>query len=459
MSRSVTAAALVRPAWSARGVRVEGPDEDAFTLAVAALDRLRHGVPDLLARLEHVELVGEFPSDAEAGIVESLGGESLDVRRHPPGVASLFQTLASAGSDSSEGAPAAAVVAVDTAGEPPSGSPDGPRGAAASAIAVGGGAGARILGQRSRHHPPERRPDAAAWVRAARGSAPGVTAQTEGILGLLAEAPPPVLLAHWREAFPKVRAEVRAVRLDGWGDLPTCRGALALAEHLRAARGDETVFLASVRKERTDFLALAASAEVRWLGDWDHAGPAIPAPHDAPFTTDAGSISAVSEGAYVPRATYQENLPSRWRLVAERCAGCGATTFPARGRCRTCGRDDGLAPVELPRDALEVEAVTTVAPGAQPTEFDSFVEAVGSYSVVLVRLADSVRATLQVTDAPPGSVRVGDRVGVTLRRLYPMEGAWRYGLKAVPSAPRGAPSPDGRDAGRGGSQVASSQLS
>jgi len=45
-----------------------------------------------------------------------------------------------------------------------------------------------------------------------------------------------------------------------------------------------------------------------------------------------------------------------------------------------------------------------------------------------------MRVTLQVTDAAPCTLKVGDHVDTRLRRLYPMEGEWRYGRKAVPVA-------------------------
>jgi uncharacterized OB-fold protein len=93
----------------------------------------------------------------------------------------------------------------------------------------------------------------------------------------------------------------------------------------------------------------------------------------------------------------------------------------------------------LPLEDGEVEAVTTVRAGAQPTEFDPQVEQFGDYDVAIVRLASDVRATFQVTDSPPGGLRVGDRVRTALRRLYPQEGEWRYGRKAVPKESRAAP--------------------
>ncbi len=144
------------------------------------------------------------------------------------------------------------------------------------------------------------------------------------------------------------------------------------------------------------------------------------------------ALGAVSEGAYVPRARYLENLPSRWRLEVQRCGHCGSLTFPARNRCRSCGAEEGLTGEALPRDGARVVAATTIGKGGQPTEFDAQVEALGEYSVVLAEFAPDVRLTLQVSDAPPGTISIGDRIGTRLRRLYPMEGEWRYGRKAVP---------------------------
>jgi hydroxymethylglutaryl-CoA synthase len=127
-----------------------------------------------------------------------------------------------------------------------------------------------------------------------------------------------------------------------------------------------------------------------------------------------------------------ENLPSRWRLAADVCGRCSRVTFPQRGRCRNCGHTDQLRGVELPREGT-VEATTTVGVGAQPTEFDRQVAAAGPYEVVIVGLAQGARATFQVSDALAGSIRIGARIRLKLRRLYPMEGQWRYGLKAVPT--------------------------
>ena len=197
-----------------------------------------------------------------------------------------------------------------------------------------------------------------------------------------------------------------------------------------------------------------------WAGDWDEAdvpGPVPDGPDRMPVAERATDL--VSQGAYVPRPRYLENLPSRWRFVADRCAGCGNLTFPARGKCRACGRTDGLAPTELPRDGAGVVATTVIGPGGQPTEFDPQVEAWGPYEVVLAELAPGVRVTLQLTDAVPGEVRIGDRVDTRLRRLFPIEGEWRYGRKAVPQAARPAGAAGAFRPSEGGSHGAPTQLS
>ncbi|HTP55410.1 MAG TPA: zinc ribbon domain-containing protein [Thermoplasmata archaeon] len=176
-----------------------------------------------------------------------------------------------------------------------------------------------------------------------------------------------------------------------------------------------------------------------WVGDWEpnllRLRPTSPRAEPTPV----GGAAPVSEGAYVPRPRYLEGIDSRWRFLGERCATCGRVGFPARHRCRGCGRADRLEPYPLPKDGGKVEAVTWIGPGGQPTEFDGQVEASGPYGVVLVELIPGVRATLQLTDCEPGGARLGSTVVTRLRRLYPMEGEWRYGRKAIPIESAGRP--------------------
>lgn len=191
-------------------------------------------------------------------------------------------------------------------------------------------------------------------------------------------------------------------------------------------------------QEGTESIA-GPHAEV-YVGDWG-VTPAAGRPVDLALVRRAANRdpSSVSEGAYIPRARYLENLPSRWRLVADECDLCHEVTFPARGICRRCRRRDELNATVLPRDGVRVMAITAIGKGGQPTEFDPQVDASGPYEVALVEFVPGTLGTLQVTDSSPGEMKVGDSVNTQLRRLYPMEGEWRYGRKAVPAVSRWKP--------------------
>ncbi|HTT15718.1 MAG TPA: zinc ribbon domain-containing protein [Thermoplasmata archaeon] len=242
---------------------------------------------------------------------------------------------------------------------------------------------------------------------------------------------------------PSEDALVVAVDLPERGeDSRSAEGALAVAARLAAEgpSGPDETARPGTGTGAEAALALAASAVGGWI---DH--PRRP----GRLTLDAHRLRAaveaptrvVAEGALVPRARYLESLPSRWRLVAERCPRCAATTFPARGACARCGERSGLVPFALPYDGGTVVAATAIGPGGQPTEFDAQVAAQGPYGVVLVALAPAVHATFAVTDAAPVRLALGTRVGTRLRRLYPMEGEWRYGRKAVPLPSGDQPGP------------------
>lgn len=180
------------------------------------------------------------------------------------------------------------------------------------------------------------------------------------------------------------------------------------------------------------FEALTTGGRARWVGDWTGRSPTQSGPRARGPPAEA--LAVVSEGAYVPGPRYREGLPSRWRLVAERCGACGTLSFPARGRCRGCGRTAGLRPEPLPRDGGTVVATTWIGTGGQPTEFDPQVASTGPYGVALVELAPGVRATLQMADCAAGELRIGSRVDTRLRRIYSLEREWRYGRKAIPAS-------------------------
>ena len=187
------------------------------------------------------------------------------------------------------------------------------------------------------------------------------------------------------------------------------------------------------------FRSVGTSYRSTWVGDWEPDHVRL-RPSTRPGERGAlGTPTSVSEGAYVPRPRYLEGVESRWRFVAERCTACGRVGFPARHRCRGCGRGDQLERYPLPQDGGKIEGVTWIGPGGQPTEFDAQVESSGPYGVALVELIPGVRATLQLTDCEPGAGRLGATVVTRLRRLYPMDGEWRYGRKAIPIDAPGRP--------------------
>ena len=341
MARGWVRAAVYLPGYQVDGVRRSGPDEDAFTMGAAALERL--GVGRTSAAAGPVRLIAwgeavEVPTENWQGVL-GVPVERIDV---PHDRATTWGDLLAA------------------AGRPP---------ASGSSPLTG----TVVVG-------------AVAPERGAGSSAP-----EEGGYALLVDE----LSSHPGNVLHLPAADAPAV---AWPF-----GSTHDVGNLPAG------------------VAVEAPSELRALPK----GSATPGP---------GSVTRVSEGAYLPPSTYREGWPSRWRFEGERCGGCSTTTFPSRGRCRGCGASDGLLPAPLPRDRLRVEAITWIGPGGQPTEFDDLVAITGVYGVALVELAQGIRATVALTDAAPGSVRIGDRLDTRLRRLYALDGSWRYGRKGIPTA-------------------------
>lgn len=195
-----------------------------------------------------------------------------------------------------------------------------------------------------------------------------------------------------------------------------------------------TAFEPTAGRELSELIERGQSADALRRPFWQGLSPNPTERTDAsPSSVRPPEVLArVSEGAYVPLPSYREGIGSRWRFEGERCGRCGQVTFPSRGRCRHCGADGHLTVARLPRQGLLVTAVTWIGAGGQPTEFDDQVAATGPYGVALVDLEAGARATVALTDVAVGSVRVGSRIDTQLRRLYALDGAWRYGRKGVP---------------------------
>ncbi|MCI4360641.1 MAG: zinc ribbon domain-containing protein [Thermoplasmata archaeon] len=426
MPRAIVAAALHRPSYRVGELSAQGPDEDAFTLAVTATERLMAAENGPLEPIDGLHVVGDFPAEADAGLPEALGIHHVAVVRHGGGLAGLGAALHAAARPEGPGRSLVLVAEV-----PPPSAPDLPLfGAGAIAFELCSGApGLAPVGHGSRRHPTHRPPDADGWVADAtrHGGLPSVGAH--GALYFIAKESPPVLLRFWQRAQPGLPILPGPIGPTGIGPAPSMAPALWVADLAGRPEAGEWGLIARVTAEASEFLGLHRTGTVRLIGLPLplHDGPGLGAPSTA-LPVDV--VGAVSEGAYVPRPRYIENLPSRWRLIGDRCANCGALTFPSRGRCRTCGASEALEPELLPRRGT-VLAATAVSPGAHPTEFDALVAASGAYGVALVELAPGVRATLQVADHDASPLAAGSPVTTELRRLYPMEGEWRYGRKAL----------------------------
>ncbi|MFC4408484.1 OB-fold domain-containing protein [Haloarchaeobius iranensis] len=141
-------------------------------------------------------------------------------------------------------------------------------------------------------------------------------------------------------------------------------------------------------------------------------------------------------GAYVSVPSWKRSIPQRYRLEAGRCLSCDALNFPPAGACESCNGREGTEPVELPGTGT-VEAVTTISQGGAPPEFAEQQSKSGDFAVAVVALdgpdGGSVSVPVQVTDADPGSVGVGDAVTAEFRRIYTQEGVTRYGCKVTPA--------------------------
>jgi uncharacterized OB-fold protein len=416
-------ATVVRPAYMQGHIRVEGPDEDAFTLTVRALEVLEAGShPNQNEPASSLHLVGPFSEDAVDEFRVALGMPELELERFPPTVEGSLQSLVrSSGAESEQ-----LLATVDvTAGMATT------HGSAAVAARFDSHGRVRV-GQY--HVLPrilqDKSADGTLGERLSRLVEP--VAKEGGIVlvgGAGSEA-----LGEWiHRASPGLKMTAWRAAAD-LGLAPATGPFLALRDVIAQLGEKGRGMLVMLGSEHAHALEIERIGEFRWTEDRRAATQPKSIPYPGVGATPTMGPGTVSEGAYVPRATYLRNLRSRWRLEADECGYCGAISFPARGVCRKCGRADRLTVRNLPRRDVKIAAITTIAPGAQPSEFDPQVEQRGAYSVAIVEPVEGVRLTTQLTDVGGETPRIGDRLDLELRRLYFTEGGWRYGLKAVPTS-------------------------
>jgi uncharacterized OB-fold protein len=126
-------------------------------------------------------------------------------------------------------------------------------------------------------------------------------------------------------------------------------------------------------------------------------------------------------------ARVAREFPSRYRLEAACCEGCGVVSFPPRVVCPAC-RGRKFATVSLePEGKVLTWTVIHVGPSSHKREVP--------YALAVVELAGGVRITCQVADLDPAQVAPGLPVRLEFRRIQEdgEAGVIAYGHKAVPA--------------------------
>lgn len=130
----------------------------------------------------------------------------------------------------------------------------------------------------------------------------------------------------------------------------------------------------------------------------------------------------------MPSPRYWREIPSRYRLEAGRCKGCGKVAFPARHICPSC-RGEDFEKLSLSRRGRVITSTVIHVP---PDEF--LMEA--PYAMAVVETPEGARLMTQVVDCEPSSVLPGMEVNLEFRliRKEGHGGILCYGHKAVPTA-------------------------
>lgn len=130
----------------------------------------------------------------------------------------------------------------------------------------------------------------------------------------------------------------------------------------------------------------------------------------------------------MPSPRYWREIPTRYRLEAQRCGKCGRVVFPARRICPACRATQWERLTLSWRGKVVTSTVVQVA----PTEFQ--LEA--PYAMAVIETPEGARLMAQVVDCEPSSVQAGMDVALVFRRLRRegRSGILCYGFKAVPAA-------------------------
>jgi hypothetical protein len=130
----------------------------------------------------------------------------------------------------------------------------------------------------------------------------------------------------------------------------------------------------------------------------------------------------------MPSPRYWREIPTRYRLEAGRCKGCGAVSFPARRVCPEC-RGTAWDPTNL---SWKGKVITATTVQVAPTDL----EAEAPYVVAVIETPEGARLMAQIVDCDPDAIRAGTEVALEFRRVRKEEpgGILCYGFKGVPAS-------------------------
>lgn len=152
-------------------------------------------------------------------------------------------------------------------------------------------------------------------------------------------------------------------------------------------------------------------------------GPAVVIHGAGPAPDAEASAKALHAAAKErPEPDWQKHRTARDGPDTEADYPLGAFVMPTRHEAVTAQR--------MRLGPCTVRSWTAIGAGAAPTEFLRLQDAVGTYHVVLVEHAGGATVGLWAGDAPPAA---GQACKPVLRRLFRTQGAWRHGVKFVPT--------------------------
>lgn len=371
----IGAISLYAPCYERDGRRTHGPDEDLVTMAAAAASPLAEG-----ATVDRVVVVSgqidSAPDNAAAVLATALdlGDASIELRRG--GAPDALDALALS-------PPGTLVVTVELSSA---------SSAAAAVVAPGTG-----LAHRGR----------------TRSGLPAATAQHDA--RLLRER-------AWRPSVRRLAGDAAPAVVVGVPELAARALGTPGAPHPGDVHGAPAALHAVSALVGTGGTVVGIDGGVASALEVD----AVEAP-----TTVLRRVGAVampeppSDGTDVPisLSAFDRAFEAKVGLKAARCT-CGELSLPPRRLCLACGREDALELVSLRRRGGVYSVVTVHAPLPGRSV---------PYTLAVVDVADvPLRLLAPVTDAIPGSTRIGTGGALVLRCVAERAGVRDYGYAFQP---------------------------